>query len=250
MLPTLGLMFVRCSGDLLRGHADCAVEPDGFAVEHVVLNNVLNERSKLRRFTESVGKWHLLSEGSLRSFRQSGEQRRLEDSRRDGADANAGASEFTRERQGHTDNAALRRRVRDLADLAFISRNGSSGDDDAATTVFIGLIGAHGVGGVADGVKGPDEVDLDGANELAKIVHAVFAEKLLRDADARCCDEKVKSILLFGRTFNRGGDLSSVSDVSLGESDVSAKFLRKRLAACFIYVSDGDLCAFAGEHTN
>jgi hypothetical protein len=73
---------------LFRGHADCAVKPDSFTVQHVVLDDVLNQRRELRWLTQPLRERHLLAERLLRGFRQCAKQWRVKNSGSDGADAN------------------------------------------------------------------------------------------------------------------------------------------------------------------
>ena len=75
---------------------------------------------------------HLLPERRLRLVRQPGHHRRLEEAGRDRHDPDSSFGEVAGDRQGHADDAALRRRVRRLADLPVERGDGRGVDDDAA----------------------------------------------------------------------------------------------------------------------
>ena len=66
---------------------------------------------------------HLGAEALAGLFVQAHQQRRQEQAGRDGVDADLQAGEIARRRQRQADDAALRRRIGDLADLAFIGRD-------------------------------------------------------------------------------------------------------------------------------
>ena len=72
-------------------HAERTVEADGFAVEHRVFADVLYQSRKLRGLAETRGKWNALAERFLHFRRETGHHGCLEDSGRNGDDANAEA---------------------------------------------------------------------------------------------------------------------------------------------------------------
>ena len=74
----------------------------------------------------------LAAERVARLLGQAREQRRVEQAGRDRADADAGLGEVARGRERHADDAALGRRVGDLADLAVVGGDRGGGDADAA----------------------------------------------------------------------------------------------------------------------
>src|ERR1700685_243594 len=74
---------------LARGHAQRTVKADGFAVEHRVFADVLHQSRKLRGLAKASRKWNTLTERFLHLRRETGNHRRLENSGRNGDDANA-----------------------------------------------------------------------------------------------------------------------------------------------------------------
>src|SRR5256885_17202101 len=75
----------------LRRHADGAVQADDFSVEHFVFDDVTNELGVVRGLAQPRRERHLLGGRLLHVFRHAEQHRRLEDSRRDGAQAGGGA---------------------------------------------------------------------------------------------------------------------------------------------------------------
>ena len=75
------------------------------------------------------------AERILRLLRQRAQHRRAENAGRDRQHANAELREFARRRQRQRGNAALRRRIGGLADLALEGGDRRGGDDDAALAV-------------------------------------------------------------------------------------------------------------------
>src|SRR5262249_36497237 len=161
-------------------------------------------------------------------------------SRGNGADTNSGARQLTRQRERHADDATLGGGIGGLADLSFIRSHGSRGDDDAASTVFIGLIGGHGIGGVANRIKNPHQVDLDGSDELSQVMKSILADQLFRDTDSGGGYQEMKSTLLFDNALDGGRHLGRVSDISLDERDVASELLGQFFAGLFIDVSNCD----------
>ena len=72
---------------LPRRHADRAVEPDGFAVEHRVLDDVHGKGAVFRGRRQAAPDAASAQRGSCGLPRQSYQQRRQEQARRDGVDA-------------------------------------------------------------------------------------------------------------------------------------------------------------------
>src|SRR5437660_1005303 len=72
-------------------HSQRAVEPDDLAVEHLVLDDVRDQRGELVRASEARGERHDAAQRLARVLGQVAEQRRVEGARRDRADAHAAA---------------------------------------------------------------------------------------------------------------------------------------------------------------
>ena len=87
--------------------------------------------------------------------------RRVDQPRQDRVDPDADDGQVAGHREGQADDAALRRRVGGLADLAVLGRHRRRVDDGAAAAVVVRLVEAHLGGGQADAIEGADEVDLD-----------------------------------------------------------------------------------------
>src|SRR5690348_442347 len=168
---------------LARRHTDGAVEADGLAVEHRVLDDVDRERGIFRGLAETRGMRHLCAEALARLLVQSHQERRVKYPGRDGVDADLLAGEIARRRQRQADDAALRCGIGDLADLAFISRDTCRVDDDA-TLLTDRLSRDQALGEQPQAVKGADQIDIDDARELRQRIDAVATDDALRAADA------------------------------------------------------------------
>ena len=119
---------------------------------------------------------------------QGGEQRRVEEARGDRHHADAARGHVARRRQGHADDAALRGRVGDLADLAVEGGDRGGVDADAALALLVGLVLAHRRGRQAQHVEGADQVDLDHVGEELEVVGAALVGDPLGPADAGAAD--------------------------------------------------------------
>ena len=111
-------------------------------------------------------------------------QRRVEQARRDGVDADAELGELARRRQRQRGDAALGGRIGGLSDLALEGGHRRGRDDDAALAVGERLDGLHVGGGQPHHVEGADEVDLDDALEVVERHRPVAADDAL--GRARC----------------------------------------------------------------
>ena len=125
-----------------------------------------------------------------------------------------------------------------MPDLPFVGRDRSGGHNDTATTVFVRLIGGHGIGAVADCIKCPDQVHLDRADKFSEIMHAVFAQQFFGDPDSGGRNQNMQAAVCFHRRLNGGGDLGIIGHVCLHELDAGAKLLRQFVAAFFVDVGD------------
>src|SRR5918995_1176274 len=102
---------------LLRRHSQGAVQPDRLAVEHLVLGDLAGELGVLLGPSEPRGVRHLGAQRLARLLRQAGEQRCVEQARRNRADANAESREVARGRERKAHDAALRGGVRGLPEI-------------------------------------------------------------------------------------------------------------------------------------
>ena len=173
---------------------------------------------------------------------QRAQQRRLEEARRDRADADRGAREVARGRQRHGDDAALGRRVGDLADLAVERRDRRGVDDHSALAALVELVLLHPRGGVAHHVERADQVDLDHALERVEVVGPVLVHGALGPADARAADGDPQVAGLAGGGHG-GLHLVGVGDVAELEARPPAELLGERVALLLVEVGDGHVRA-------
>ena len=108
-------------------------------------------------------------------------------------DADAALGHVARRGQGHADDAALRGRVGDLADLAVVGGDRGGVDADAALAFLVGLVLAHRRGGEAQDVEGADQVDLDHVGEEFEVVGAALVGNPLGPADPGAADGDAQS---------------------------------------------------------
>ena len=86
--------------------------------------------------------------------------------------------------------AALRRRVRRLADLALEGGDRCRVDDDAALAVIVERRGAaHGGGGQPEHVEAADQVDADDLLEIGERHRSFAADDARAGRDARAVDQ-------------------------------------------------------------
>src|SRR5262249_54844269 len=154
-------------------HADGAVQADGLAVQHDVLEDVADQRRVLARAPQARRERDLRRQRLAQRLRRHGEHRRVERPGRDGEDADAEGGQVARDRQRHADHTALRRRVRGLADLAVVRRDRRCVDDDATLALVVGRVLRHLCRRQADDVERPDQVHLDHLGEEIERVRAL-----------------------------------------------------------------------------
>ena len=118
--------------------------------------------------------------------------RGLDETRRHGVDADAGCRQVAGDRERHADDAALRRRVGRLADLAVERRRGGHVDDRPPGSVGVKRFGLrHHGGGLAQHVERSDEVDPDHHLELVEFHRYVVAvDRAGGPADAGRVDQR------------------------------------------------------------
>src|SRR6266704_7102351 len=129
--------MMRKSCMLARLHSYSTIQANYFAVEHLVLNDMFCQGSVLIRPAQARWERHLLTQGETGRFRQTGQQRRIENTGGDGHHPNAIAGKLTCDGQRHTDNTTLGGGVRRLANLTIKRGNGGSIDNNASLATFV-----------------------------------------------------------------------------------------------------------------
>ena len=120
-------------------------------------------------------------------------------------------------RQRESDDAALRRRVGDLADLAVEGGDRGGVDADAALAALVGLVLDHRRGGEPQHVEGADQVHLDHVGEDLEVVRALLGDRPLRPADPGAADRDPQLAVVACRG-DRGLDLLGLEHVRLDEA--------------------------------
>ena len=234
----------RESDALPRRHADGAVETDGFAVEHRVLDDVDREVAVLGGVAEPGRMRHLGAEALARLLVQAHQQRRQEQAGRDGVDADLEAGEIARGRQREADDAALRGRIGDLADLAFIGRDARGVDGDAALFADRRR-GREPLGEQPQHVEGADQIDVDDADELRQRIDAVLADDALRAADAGAVHQHARDAVRGFGLGDRGLDRVLVGDVGVQRD--ALHFGGDLFGVFLVLVDHADLRALGGH---
>jgi DNA-binding transcriptional LysR family regulator len=122
-------------GTLPRRHAQGAVEADGLAVEHVVVDDVGHQAGVFLRLAEARGKRDAVAQRLAHLLGQSVHHRGGEQPRQNGDAADAVAGEVARHGQRQARHPALGRRIGHLADLAVAGRDRGGVDDHPAAAV-------------------------------------------------------------------------------------------------------------------
>src|SRR5215510_14984142 len=232
---------------LLRRHAQRPVQANHFAVEHRVFDDVFGQRRVFRRIAEPWRERDLRAERFPHVFRQPGEQRSVEQARRDGYDADAQAGEVAGDRQRHSDDPAFRRRIRRLADLAVEGRDRGRVDDHAAFAPGVRLLRRHSRRGESDDVESSDQIDLNDSFERRERMRSFLADGPLGDADAGAIDRAAQNAEGGDGRAHRALDALFIGYVCLDEAGVRAERPGERLALLLVDVGDDDVCAALRE---
>ena len=143
------------------------------------------------------------AQGRPRLLGQPGQERGVEQPRRDGHDPDLPLGQVPGDRQGHPDDPALGRRVGGLADLALVRGDRRGVDDDPA--LLVDRLGrGDPLGRQPDHVERADEVDVDDLDErVERERRAVAAEQPAGGADAGAVDHHPQRAELAGRVERR-----------------------------------------------
>src|SRR5690625_1601012 len=136
-----------------RGHPQGAVHADGLAVEVVVLEDHRDQTCVLIGLGETLWERDPLGETRAELLADRREHRRVDDAGCDRAHPDARRREIACRREREPDDAALRRGVRRLADLALVRRDRRGVDGDTALSVVVGLGLGNGGGGEGEDVE-------------------------------------------------------------------------------------------------
>ncbi len=163
---------------------------------------------------EPARKRYRRGEAVLRLLRQIGQQRRQEQSRRDGEHANAELRELARDRQRHRDDAAFGGRIRRLSDLTVIGSDRGGRDHDAALAGFKRLQLRHFRGRQPQHVEGADQVDADHPVEIGERHRAIAADHPFCHSDAGAIHQYPRWTMGLRRRDDRGLGGTCVGDVA------------------------------------
>src|SRR5262249_26646223 len=130
-------------GSSFRRHANGTIESNYFAIQHLVLEDVANERREFGWPPEPGWEGYLLRKRFPRRLGQSRQQWRVERTRRDRHDPDADAGEFARQWQRQRDDASFGRRVGGLADLSVERGNRGGAHDDSTLGAGRWRAGCH-----------------------------------------------------------------------------------------------------------
>ena len=204
----------------------------------VVLEDVPHERRVFVRLAEPRRKRHLLRQRLPRRLGQRRQEWGVERSGRNRHHADAHARELARDRQRHADDAALRRRVGGLADLAVECRHRGGVHDHAALAVLAGRVLGHRLGREPNHVEGADQVDGDDAREVRQRLHAFLAEHAFGRDDAGRVHQAVDP------AEGRGGFVDGALGVGLGRhiglDEPRLRAVRRRLGPARVRVEVDD----------
>ncbi len=172
------------------------------------------QRGELVGLPEPARKRNCRGQAVLRLLRQVGEQRRQEQSGRDGQHTNAELRQFARDRQGHRNDAAFGRRIGRLPDLAVIGRDRRRGDHHAALAGCERFQLRHFRGRQPQHVERADQIDLDHSVEIGERHRALAADHPLGDADAGAIHQHPRRAMGLRRRDDGGLGGGRVGDIA------------------------------------
>src|SRR5579859_4026071 len=225
---------------LARSHADRTVQSDCFAVEHRILDDMLRQRGVLLRAPQPRRERHLLAQRDTCRLRQTCQQRRIEEARRDTDDANTIACQLAGGGQRQPYNAALGRRIGRLPDLPLERGDGGGIDDDTTLTLAVRLILSHRGGGQSQRIERADEVHLYDFVELTQIMRPMLADHFVGDADTRTADQDADTATPAGCRRDRMLHRTGVGHIRFDELRMVPKLGCQRLTSIFVQIRDDD----------
>src|SRR6266702_2402169 len=131
-------------------HAERPIQADHFAIEHLILDDMLRKGRVLAGPAQTGWERNLLSKRDAGRLRQTAQQGSIENTWGDGHHANAIAGKLARNGQRHTDYPTLRGAVSGLPDLPIETRHRRGIDDDAALAAFVRRVCGHRCSGKTD----------------------------------------------------------------------------------------------------
>ena len=206
---------------LLRRHTNRAIEPDDFAVQHLVLEDVPDERGVFLRASEAGREGHLLRQRNRARLREA--LAAVACRRCPGAmviTLTPIRAEFAGDRQRQGDDAALGCGVRGLTDLTVEGGDRRRVHDHAALATFAWCVLAHRGRSQPDDVERADEIDLNDAREVFEGLDAFSPEHPLGGGNPGSVDQTIEVAELLKREADRGKHFVLVGDVGLHETRV------------------------------
>ena len=171
-------------------------------------------------------------------------QRRVENARQDGVDADAFAHQIARDGQGHADNAALGCGIGRLPHLAVLSRHRRGVDHRATFTIFHRLQCQHARCRLGDAAERANKVDL---NDAVKSIEREMLDRSVFLRTAGGLNRVARSSAIYQDTFLTMAcaclGKASVNAFVAGDIDVAkhaANFSGKRFALVGLQVENRD----------
>ena len=97
-----------CAGGMSSwGHPQCPIEPDGFAVEHAIVDDSQSQAREFVRLPQSAGVGDAGAQGGSHVLGEFGQQRSVKCSRSNGAHSDLFCGQVSRGNDGHADNSGL-----------------------------------------------------------------------------------------------------------------------------------------------
>jgi hypothetical protein len=231
---------------LPRRHAQRAVQADRLAVQVRVGDDVRGQLGELRRPAQARRERDRRGQRLLHGLGQLLHQRRLEQARRDRADADAVLREVARQRQRHAHEAGLAGRVGLLADLAVERGHRRRQHHHAAFAAFERRLRGDARRRQPNDVVGADEVDADDALEvLQRRRLPVLADDAPGGADAGDVHDDARGAVRRLGALDGVRDAGAVGDV--GDEGAAADLRGHALGAGGVDVEHGHLRALARQ---
>src|SRR5215510_4637364 len=146
---------------LAWAHTQGAVQTDGLTIEHDILDNMPRQSGVFVGSSQAFGKGHSGAQRLPGRLWQASDHGSIEDTGRDGHNANTVGGELAGKRQGHTSDSGFGSRVGRLANLAFKGGDRRSVDDNPTLALSIRSILHHEDGCQTYDIERADQVNLD-----------------------------------------------------------------------------------------